>query len=615
MRIFGPVLAIQKATQLILCDAFYKAYSMRAYPSTHLLAFVFASVFVVFGSIHSGYMSQHRPKFPLVRVNADSETEYRTKGESYQAHDGSVLEFLLAPNCAADLNAADFKGVSPLHLAATICEGNVRWLLGKGADVEALTLEGQSALHVASRARQSNIVGLLADLYLSKGLPSFVDRRDDLGRTPLFYASRSGRVESVSILLCAGASPNISDCKGMTPLDACAEFAEEDWHWRMERPDRRPKRFMDATFVTLDDASRPKEVNHSQPSSGMSPVHGISSEDDTVGIRQIIRLLLRHGAAFSNKANEYGNALTGRRMAFKNEHLEIARASGCEILVDELLQNIEKAGQAGDDTQENNKKKPQTSPSTSYREQYLCMKPRRSHELLDNIPNPTSFDSGIFDILLRTEDERGVLKYCDLWPELLLSSGHCGALESSIRWGYADILALVGLKSSAMNARTQAAVNEKANPSSYELRPLLHLACERKLPNLGTIKVLVEELHVDVNAVDETSSYGSSHSAALHLLAGRTYWWTAKAIDYLIDHNANIDVQAPTGCTPLRIAVQNKAQSCMETLLSHGANPNILGNDGLSCLNVAGSAEVTRLLLDHGASPTAGEKTIHFRCY
>ena len=34
------------------------------------------------------------------------------------------------------------------------------------------------------------------------------------------------------------------------------------------------------------------------------------------------------------------------------------------------------------------------------------------------------------------------------------------------------------------------------------MRPLLHLACERSLPNLETIKVLVERAQVDVDAID-----------------------------------------------------------------------------------------------------------------
>ena len=44
---------------------------------------------------------------------------------------------------------------------------------------------------------------------------------------------------------------------------------------------------------------------------------------------------------------------------------------------------------------------------------------------------------------------------------------------------------------------------EKAeNLSSHTMRPLLHLACERSLPNLEAIKVLVERAQVDVDAID-----------------------------------------------------------------------------------------------------------------
>jgi len=76
-------------------------------------------------------------------------------------------EFLMGPRCQCDVSAADNRNVRPIYVAATLSEHRVRQLLDKGVYPDALTNEGQSALHIACRARQSNIVGLLTELYLS----------------------------------------------------------------------------------------------------------------------------------------------------------------------------------------------------------------------------------------------------------------------------------------------------------------------------------------------------------------------------------------------------------------------------------------------------------------
>lgn len=91
-----------------------------------------------------------------------------TREQHHTSYKTDPLDFLLGPKCNSDVNAADNKGVRPIHLAATLCEKRVRRLFMEGADANELTVESQSLLHVVSRARQSNIVALVTDLYVSK---------------------------------------------------------------------------------------------------------------------------------------------------------------------------------------------------------------------------------------------------------------------------------------------------------------------------------------------------------------------------------------------------------------------------------------------------------------
>ena len=103
-----------------------------------------------------------------------------------------------------------------------------------GADLQAVTYEGLNLLHISARLRQPNIVGLLIEKLSTSDVLSLLNSVDDYGRTPLHYACRSGRPETVAILLDSGADVNISDKKNLAPLHACAEIEEEKLLWSMK---------------------------------------------------------------------------------------------------------------------------------------------------------------------------------------------------------------------------------------------------------------------------------------------------------------------------------------------------------------------------------------------
>ncbi|KAF2676975.1 ankyrin [Lentithecium fluviatile CBS 122367] len=121
-----------------------------------------------------------------------------------------------------NLNHGDNQGLTPLHLAATVYENHAKKLLVAGANPTVTTFEGLTPLHLATRARQSNILGLLLEA-IGTGRPDAFDAVDDKGHTPLYYACRSGRTESVRLLLDAGA-----DASRKEIFEAVAAFEEEE---------------------------------------------------------------------------------------------------------------------------------------------------------------------------------------------------------------------------------------------------------------------------------------------------------------------------------------------------------------------------------------------------
>ena len=75
-----------------------------------------------------------------------------------------------------------------------------------------------------------------------------------------------------------------------------------------------------------------------------------------------------------------------------------------------------------------------------------------------------------------------------------------------------------------------------------------------------------------------------------------------------------MDIQTFEGLTPLHEAVKCNARKAVEILLRGGANPNVLANDGMSCLNRSclGAAtldsNIVNLLLEHGANAALGRQ-------
>jgi ankyrin repeat protein len=138
------------------------------------------------------------------------------------------------------VNRADNQGVTPLHTVSTFSPFLTHRLLAEGANVEATTSEGLNAFHLAARSRQSNIIGLLISWLQSKGdqksLTKVIEAKDARGRTPLYYACASGRVETVQLLIDAGALADTESYIG-SAWNGCADFEEEqknaDWsRWR-----------------------------------------------------------------------------------------------------------------------------------------------------------------------------------------------------------------------------------------------------------------------------------------------------------------------------------------------------------------------------------------------
>ncbi|KAL8994982.1 MAG: hypothetical protein Q9169_005201 [Polycauliona sp. 2 TL-2023] len=480
---------------------------------------------------------------------------------SYEPENGvNTLEFFLDSKRCRDINAVDHTGESVLHIACSISESRVRDLIARGANPHLLTYKRQSILHKACIAADSNAVGFVVELF-ALTRPAFIDLQDRSGRTSLCYACASGRIESVRALLQAGASIHALGNDGSSLISACAEFQTK---------------------------SKPPQ------------------QSDSLGIRQIVRLLFRHGVVLLNNPKLLWHH--GTTNSCLNRVIEMEHAG----LLEEILPHIQNLDLDSDMQRQSNDTLA-LSARQAFVAKSLIAQSRQTTDIIDKLVDTHDVDGygnepygspSFFDHLLRIENEHGLIRLCRLRPELLFAQTkpfqvHQN-LEKLITQGHSHLLSLLLPGSASLMELMK---NQDGLHQWYEKSTLLNQACARGLPNLETVRVLVAEKEFNISRMGKPG-----FSSPLVTLAGSVNWWSTKVMAYLLEQGADVDVQDKEGRTSLHSAIANGCIKNVETLLDLGADTGIIALDDLTCLNRAWeSPKMVKLLLEHGADVKTGK--------
>ena len=505
-----------------------------------------------------------------------------------------------------DINVQDAEGLTPLHLAVLRSHTGVATLLAAGADATILSRNGRSVLHLACRARKSDTLAFL----LQEMGDRLLNKADSFGRTPLHDACTSGRPESVYYLLKSGADVSAEDYSGRTPLHACAEFPAEQHIWSLLRDQD------DAAAQFTSDRYRP---DPGRPSMG-KPWYATpwidrpySTDHDSARVGGIVRSLLVAGA----------DATVPDSM--DQTPFDIALSLGCQDMIESLRST----------DPDLNSMHPQLSDSQRLKLRTEVLLRQRSAVPISQIP-----EVSLREILQNPARYLHLLSYEDVsW--VAKNGGNITGEKND--FSHRSLLYEVASRGlTEMMERLESLARFYDDPDSLKARldecekdvrypehavPTLHAACERELPNIGMLELLVDRCGVDVNAhaLEFRGTYRTSEGfvkgrTALHRLAEAQSWWQLDAIKFLVKRGADVNSRNQKGETPLHIAsvgatLTNMDErvgfwkpACVKGLLDLGANPNALDDAGLSCLHKASSCpEIMLTLLQRGADLSAGK--------
>ncbi|KAK4158282.1 ankyrin repeat-containing domain protein [Chaetomidium leptoderma] len=517
----------------------------------------------------------------------------------HRAGDLDKLEIVLDTPAfrGLDINEPDVDGFTPLHYAVTLGEQAVGKLVSAGVDPTALAAtSGLSPLHVAARDGEAGVVGLLLAQYRElNALEKHVNLLGG-GRAPLHHACQSGSPEAVWTLLRNGANARMTDEKGLTPLHALAEFeAPKTW------PEMFTKRWTCAGDI----------VGMLQLAGGDLNAEAVTQMEDGTTSRTLAPLDM----ALERECWEMVRRLVAHGAEPRDGH----KQSGDFVLATDKEKAAEEARKAqasvplGQDSSG-----PHRGRGRRWRGRWAAcpgakMPPEEGtrfitggQDILDAKTQNRHGDSNGTDILhsvLRDGDYDTIKEYAQLGGDMLeldVNRDHT-FLHHLVEEGHADLLEYFSGKVAELEAQGWVQEDEESCGT------LLGRACERELPSLHLVQLLVDKLGVDVNAVYNRRGY-------CYKLRGATALLHVEALEYLLSKGADIEARNQGGMTPLLAAIDKEyldgfwREETVRVLLRHGADVNATVKTAgavsrrSSALEISSQPGITKLLLENEAS-------------
>lgn len=525
---------------------------------------------------------------------------------------------------ATTVDVIDSAGITPLHIAATVSDIYTQKLLDAGADPTRVTMEGRTPLHLAAQSRASNIVGILLDAsYRQQGPPvenpvdeaisilprgnwyrerevqfpgeviNALDKStmclfDKSGWTPLSYACRSGRPETVALLLRAGADVTIGNV-----VEASIGFEHEQSLWDR---DHQHGGDLNTGGLLLADNSRPL----------VSVRNKTDLDAHTARIDDILEMLLDKGINFDPldiESDSYNSYLVS--LAFENGR---DYTVGC-LATARALQI------------ESQKSTTQQSEVVNYamhRAHYVREAALRSLAEFKGLMEGEDTDA-LFLSLMKRREYSAVRELSRAGADFFQQNRRYQANNFGVlvKLGFASLAKsivddLYAKSKRSGSPKPSLTFRSRGSPDGSEHISHLLMAVRRDLPKMEIVRLLVEDCGVDINEPHIGRDGNITDSPLLSVAKGEQWWHAALAVPYFVGRSADLNIRNHLGQTPLHIAMDRDTNgSCgffctdvVRTLVKAGADVHAVDAHGQSCLAYAGrDVALVRLLIENGAKP------------
>ncbi|KAI0516756.1 ankyrin repeat-containing domain protein [Xylaria bambusicola] len=526
---------------------------------------------------------------------------------------------------AMSVDVVDNAGITPLHLACTNSGSYVQKLLDAGANPTLTTLEGRTPLHLATQSRESNIVGILLDALYRRQMketvpagencdkatpfipraswyhdnefqfsPGVIDAQEatnsvnnyELGWTPLHYACRSGRPETVVLLLGAGANVDADSLIG-----ACLQFEQEQSLWEKDYPYGED---LDAGGLLLNDTSRPA-TSSSRRAPGPRP--GLPNQNTRID--EILEMILEKNMQYDpNREIQQNYLING---AFRS-HRDYT--VGCLATVRSLQNEYAKAKE----------QKPTEDNYALHQRRRVEEVTRQSLTEFKGIVNGKG-NNDLFQTLMMRREYGAVRELAragaDFFQQDIPGSSNFKFLARqgfvSLAKGIVDDLypELKDSDKEACSSQLSMTSGSQTKSDRFENSSYLLAAVRHDLPNMEMVRFLVEGCGVDMNRLHGEGGGKPMDGPLLSVAKGDQWWHAALAVPYFIKRSADLNIRNHLGQTPLHVALNSQSIFCediVRALVNAGADVNAIDAEGRSCISCAGEdAQMVQLLVKSGA--------------